>query len=229
MRLDLPRRMARLRASGVVAAGALVIAAEARAAVPGPTLRLFVRVHDAYGTPAPELAGAHEAVARLLSPAGILVEWLDCSIPGTRPRADECRLVLRAGELVLHLRGGPPGGRTLGYAYVDVERREGALATVLVDRVQALADAAAVDRGELLGRAIVHELVHLLLGSVAHARSGLMRASWQADELRRDRLRSWSLSQEERARLRRGLQTRLPGSLLAAGDGERPRVEGPVG
>ena len=54
-----------------------------------------------------------------------------------------------------------------------------------VDRIDALARQAGVDPGMLLGRAVAHEIGHLILGTTKHAKSGLMRATWKTDELRR--------------------------------------------
>jgi hypothetical protein len=175
------------------------------------SLRVQVRVHPVFPTPARDLARAQRTAGAMLESAGVAIDWLDCSLDGARPPAHECEEIPRSDELVLRLLAAPSRGTrdALGYAYVDIDRRQGTLATVHVDRVQALADEAWVERGRLLGLAIAHELVHLLTGSVAHTRDGLMRASWSVDELRRDGFRRWSIARDEAARLRRGLQARV--------------------
>jgi hypothetical protein len=94
---------------------------------------------------------------------------------------------------------------------VDVAERKGTLATIYVDRVDALAAGAGVDRGELLGRAIAHEIGHLLLGTSDHPRSGLMRATWKAVEIRRDMPLDWLFSGEQGAEMRRRLAAREAG------------------
>jgi hypothetical protein len=58
----------------------------------------------------------------------------------------------------------------------------------------------------LLGRAIAHEIGHLLLGSAEHPRLGLMRALWSHDELRGRKPAHWGFSAREAAQMR---QTRL--------------------
>jgi hypothetical protein len=59
-----------------------------------------------------------------------------------------------------------------------------------------------VDSGRLLGRAIAHEIGHLLLGTSGHANRGLMRARWLTGELQRDWPLDWILSAPEGSRMR---------------------------
>jgi hypothetical protein len=60
----------------------------------------------------------------------------------------------------------------------------------------------------LLGRAIAHEIGHLLLGTASHACAGLMRARWLTGELQRDWPLDWVLSVPEGARMRWRLMVR---------------------
>ena len=91
---------------------------------------------------------------------------------------------------------------------MDVVAREGSLATVYVDRVNALADIAGRDRAELLGLAIAHEIGHVLLGTSAHAAVGLMLATWTAYELRRRWSLDWMFGEQECLEMRRRLAER---------------------
>jgi hypothetical protein len=50
-----------------------------------------------------------------------------------------------------------------------------------------------IDHNKLLGRAIAHEIGHLLLATNTHAPSGLMRELWSHDELQRARREDWVL------------------------------------
>ena len=85
----------------------------------------------------------------------------------------------------------------------------GSLATIYLDRVQELAALAAVDESELLGRAIAHEIGHMLIGRPDHSRTGLMRAVWVSGELRRGVPTDWLFSGGEAAELRRQLASRM--------------------
>ena len=101
---------------------------------------------------------------------------------------------------------------SLGFSYVDVERRSGTLATVFADRVNALAAIAGghlVDSGgQLLGRAMAHEIGHLLLGTTHHADRGLMRGRWTTIDLRKNQPWDWALSREEADLMRRAIAVR---------------------
>ena len=57
-----------------------------------------------------------------------------------------------------------------------MRERTGVLATIFVDSVELIASLSEIDATLLLGRAIAHELGHLLLGTNAHSVRGLMRA-----------------------------------------------------
>jgi hypothetical protein len=100
---------------------------------------------------------------------------------------------------------------SLGFSYVDVERRSGTLATVFADRVNALAALAGghlVDSGgQLLGRAMAHEIGHLLLGTTHHA-DRLMRGRWTTIDLRKNQPWDWALSREEADLMRRAIAVR---------------------
>ncbi|HEX2523775.1 MAG TPA: hypothetical protein VHP35_16760, partial [Terriglobia bacterium] len=79
----------------------------------------------------------------------------------------------------------PFGPSHLGYAATSEEG--GVLATIFFHRVEAPAWG---DPSFALGSAIAHELGHLLLGNGRgnggpHSASGLMRAHWQRDDLKR--------------------------------------------
>jgi hypothetical protein len=164
-------------------------------------LSLAVRVYDNTGVPPGDRASALAAAHDILKDAGIAVTWLD---DDNVPAAAEVivRIVTAPAEAL-------PG--PLGFSLIDVERRAGTLATVYADRVTSLAALSGADPGRLLGRAMAHEIGHLLLGTTRHADRGLMRGVWTSVELHRDRVWDWSLSPEDVARMRRGLAARLRG------------------
>jgi hypothetical protein len=82
------------------------------------------------------------------------------------------------------------------------------LATVDPELVLRIARGSAVDFATLLGRAIAHEIGHLLLGHSRHSRVGLMRAIWSQDEIRGIRPTNWQFSAAEAAEMRHGLAAR---------------------
>jgi hypothetical protein len=64
-----------------------------------------------------------------------------------------------------------------------------------------------LDAPELLGRAIAHEIGHLLLRAPGHAQSGLMRPLWTDEELSQNRPGDWTFSEAERDRVQDVEQT----------------------
>ena len=94
----------------------------------------------------------------------------------------------------------------LGEAFVDTRQRTGVLATVFADRVELLAGLSETDSALLLGRAIAHEVGHLLLGSNAHSLRGLMCAQWTPADIRRHARTDWELTRDDAAAIRKRLQ-----------------------
>jgi hypothetical protein len=169
-------------------------------------LSLVVRVYDNVGIAAKEMESALAAAHAVLADAGIAVTWREC------PR-EACQDLgpLAPAEIVVRVIAAPPASLpdSLGFSLVDVERRAGTLATVFTDRVDALSALAGTASGQLLGRAMAHEIGHLLLGTTHHADRGLMRGLWTTSDLKKEQPWDWVLSREDGARMRRGLAARL--------------------
>jgi hypothetical protein len=104
------------------------------------------------------------------------------------------------------------GAVSLGSAMLDKARAGGVLITIDLLPVRAVADGAGCDFSTLLGRAIAHEIGHLLLGSAHHPPDGLMRAFWSQDELRGAKSARWFFSPAEAAQMRRSLAARPRGA-----------------
>jgi hypothetical protein len=167
-------------------------------------LPLVVRTYDSAGVSDAVLAHAEDRARMTLAAAGINPIWRPCHATGciARPKPHEIEI-----RFVRSTPASDPG--SLGFAAVDVAMRAGTLATIYVDRVTALASQSNVDRDELLGYAVAHEIGHLLLGTTEHAAYGLMRATWRADELRRALPLDWIFSGAEGAEMRRRLSARV--------------------
>jgi hypothetical protein len=181
-------------------------------------LSLIVRIYDAFGVPADHLDRARTTADRILKDAGVTIAWRQCPCPAP----------VGPGELMVRIIAASPLSEpaSLGFSYVDVSRRAGTLATVFADRVHALAVAAAVgtdDDGQLLGRAIAHEVTHLLVGTHAHELYGLMRGQWTINELAKPQPSDWMLSATERAQIRqaivrRSIESTVPATVTADAD-----------
>lgn len=176
----------------------------------GPSLVVRTYTHP---DSARDITTARRVASAILERAAIRVEWVECGLPDAASASGEiCRRPRKWDELVVRVvplantSGSVPGG-SLGFAFVDLQAGGGWLATVYPDRVERLAKAAAVDRAELLGRAMAHEIGHLLLGTNDHADAGLMRASWSGADLRRNRAAEWVFHRDEGEAMRRRIAT----------------------
>lgn len=152
---------------------------------------LNVRVYDNADVPKAALRAAMEVAAQALEPAEVQVAWLSCSTSS----GGRCTAPPGRGELIVRLvrstTQSPEGDDELGTALVDPATGTGVLATVFVDRVERLARATEGDLGTLLGRAMAHEIGHLLMGRASHAVRGLMRPRWTRAEIVRNARADW--------------------------------------
>lgn len=179
---------------------------------------LVARLYDMPSSDAAARAAAMSVAAAILGDAGLAVQWRDCGRGG----ADyPCRPVDGARELIVRVMptGGVPeplrapvsaraavDAPTLHLGVAAVEAGvTGMLATVYRDNVLRVTQRAGLDYGELLGRAIAHEVGHLLLRGAGHSLSGLMRAVWTDAELIANRREDWTFAPPERDGLRAGI------------------------
>jgi hypothetical protein len=177
---------------------------------------VVVRVYDANGVMAGTNRAALDQARKTLEAASIDVIWRLC------PTAPSCNAPMAPGELAIRIvrSAGPPRyhrAMPLGDAMLDTRSGHGVLATIYIDRVEWLAHEAGADSRALLGRAIAHELGHLLLATTTHGPAGLMRAFWSQDEVRRGRARDWTFAPTELATIRRRAEARHRDASLAWG------------
>jgi hypothetical protein len=172
----------------------LLSASQARAADPSPEQArtpLVVRVYNGADLPSRDVREATRVAASILVAGGVDVQWKACPRTAVSPDTNACRQPLAGNEAVLRLIPAATSmaaeSAPLGFTLLDRAGRRPVLSTVLMDRVADVARRAKVDLPLLTGRAMAHELGHLLLGTSGHADAGLMRAFW-SDET----LRSWS-------------------------------------
>jgi len=147
----------------------------------------------------------------MLSSVAIATIWRNCRIVGRRSaeEVDPCTDKIGVNELIIRVVGGThedaEAGAPLGYSSIDGRLRMGTLATIFADRVSAVANALYIDRGTLFGRAVAHEVGHLLIGEAGHPASGLMRAYWSGHTLIENRAEDWIFSSEQGQLMRMAL------------------------
>lgn len=138
---------------------------------------ITVVVNDSAKVEAAILVKAEKEATRLFDSAGISIRWLHCA------KTDACRRALLPDEFVLHI---VPTGKTrdnlvYGEAFLGEDGR-GKYSDVFFDRIRTTPGN--IDVGRLLGLVAAHELGHLLLGSRAHSRVGIMMPIWEKDCVR---------------------------------------------
>jgi hypothetical protein len=162
----------------------------------GLAATIFIRIYNNFGVPAPELAAAKQDVEAVLREAGVNVTWADCWVGDRQPASAPARCQEPVGgDIVLRLQKRAETDRSrfvsMGFSLVGTADAAPYLATVYVDRVESVARGAGIDPRRVLGLAISHEIGHVLLNSNTHAPSGLMRADWSRNELRRKDAAAW--------------------------------------
>lgn len=146
---------------------------------------------------------ALEVATEVFATAHVDVVWTLCK-PGVcmTPSAEALKL-----RVVTSPPGAEPNPGVLGHAMIDARLRAGVLATVFIDRTRQLAGSLGLDYRVLLGRAMAHELAHLLLGTSTHG-TGLMRDFWSQEELLGARRNDWILDPLDAATIRDRLARR---------------------
>jgi hypothetical protein len=168
---------------------------------------ITVRIYDATELGQSDMRIALRVAATTLASAEVHVTWYECPA-STAGSAGRCDAPLGTRELAIRIVRSPARiddlrTTALGDAFVDTRAGQGVLATLYADRVQRLADAAGTDAATLLGRALAHELGHLLVATNAHSTFGLMRAVWSRDEIRRSSQFDWAFTKLDVDRIQR--------------------------
>ena len=168
--------------------------------------RLVVRTYNNAGVTAAEMTRARGVASVILEGARLQAVWRDC--------ASACDDAPGPRELIVRIVAAPQGivADSLGCALVDLQDGAGTLATIYSDRINVVASRTGVDAGTLLGRAVAHEIGHLLLGTARHSASGLMRALWSDRELQRGKTADWTFAPDEVEGIVRRFATRPCGA-----------------
>ncbi|HZI78391.1 MAG TPA: hypothetical protein VFD69_02700 [Vicinamibacterales bacterium] len=165
-----------------------------------------VRVYDSAGVTPRDRAAALKTAGAILSRANLDATWIVCTPARDGKQQPGCDAAPASHELVVRLTYSSPtaedgNSRAFGYSLIDATTSTGTLSTVFVDRVDWLASTGKAVRADVLGRAIAHEIGHQILGSNDHSARGLMRETWTAEELTRNRPEDWQFSSAQRTAL----------------------------
>jgi hypothetical protein len=150
------------------------------------TAQVTVSIYNHAGVPATILDGAERRAASILESANFDVVWLHCVRPSNED-AIACKKIDLPGHLALRIIpdvASSMSDAAFGVTFLAADGT-GKYSDVFWKRAVDLHATSSLDLGSVLGSVIAHELGHLLLGSHAHAVSGIMRTHWEAEELRR--------------------------------------------
>lgn len=182
------------------------------AADTGPA-HLVIRIYDGTSADAATRTAAMHTAAAIVADGGIDATWQDCTAGAHRPACTPSRL---GRELIIRIMATPAPGTLvaggasatggtagtlsliLGFAVIDPASGIGSLATVFMDRIQAIAQRTDVAASSVLGLTMAHEVGHLLLGTPTHGRTGLMRETWTDQELALGREDDWQFGPSEK-------------------------------
>jgi hypothetical protein len=188
-------------AAAVTLVATLVVASVSPALA--QTNHLTIRMYDYSAVDRRVRTGAVDEARAIVDDAGVTADWHDCSRSELcAPEAGDLviRVVRETGSSELEWR------RALGYSVVDPGAGTGMLATIYINRVEDAARHAGADVALLLGRAVAHEVGHLILHTNEHGNHGLMRAIWTEDEMFRNTHDDWVFASPERTQIHSALQ-----------------------
>jgi hypothetical protein len=198
----------------------VVCACTATSASAQQRAHITVRTYNTYNVSRKELSAAFKSAGDLLASVDVDVRWRECRVREDRDRVrDGCIDPLAPDELIVRIVRTPHGVQAideLGFSYVDSVRRTGTLATVFADRVHALASQRDAGASVLLGRAMAHEVGHLLIGSTDHSQDGLMRQRWTVRSRLLDQGPQWQFSAADAAAIRSGAAGRAAERVMLA-------------
>jgi hypothetical protein len=188
---------------------------------------ILVRVYDNAGVVSPDLNDALKHSREILRRAEVTVDWVQCPARRTGPVPAICDSPPGNSEIVVRLVQGAEKDRDkrpLGQPLLDRSRGTGVFATVFMNRVDRFAEVAQYSRSVVLGRAIAHEIGHLILGTDDHSATGLMREVWTVEQLVRNRSEDWQFSPAQTFELRSAW---LAGGSLASKVQQTPSTKRP--
>ena len=155
-------------------------------------LKIVLRVYNYAKVPRKTLASALQEAQHIFEKANVETDWLVCPIAASPEKPNSaCDDEKPSGLLVIDVSVLPESmadrldahDEDVGFA-LSTSGGGGFEAGVFSDRVTKLAESRRiVDCRLLLAVVMAHEIGHLLLGRESHSPSGIMRATWDREEM----------------------------------------------
>ena len=176
---------------------------------PHTTLGLTVQVYN-WASVAPRiLTMAEDEATRVFREAGVTVSWLNCPLSIPEAAANPiCIEPCPPSRFAVRINSELPANlakSSLGVALSE----NGIYATIYYPRVAEYAKEGIATHSQILGHAIAHEMGHLLLGPVPHARFGIMRGGWTTEDLHSITMGAFLFSPHQSALIRQAAMRRM--------------------
>ena len=149
--------------------------------------QVTVSVYDYAQLPRDTLTRAEQQATTIFSHVGLDITWLNCTQTDGGSGSTACNEMDGPIHLILRITSNLASSTkdtAFGIAHLASDGT-GKYGDVFWKRVRDLQANSKIDVVFILANVMAHEMGHLLLGSNAHAISGIMRAHWESDELRR--------------------------------------------
>jgi hypothetical protein len=185
----------------------------------GEELAVTIQIHDYAGVSAKALSRACAVVSRIYANIEVRTDWIGVvrfdkrrkPLPGQETPRSVAQFTLNILTMKMVDRH-RVGDFVLGYVAVSTEGM-GRIAYVINDRVEDTAAQVPMNKGDLLGFVMAHEIGHLLLphGSASqphdsHTLTGLMRGRWDVTDFVRLDVRTLSFPQAQARQIRDAIE-----------------------
>jgi hypothetical protein len=168
-------------------------------------LQLTVRMYSRLEVSPWLLDAASVEAARVLSGIPVRLSWLNCAAPAHPLRCESPETTV---DLTIRLLSKALPDASPNALCMAMWSASGGSAALFFDRALSIRRPGIL-LPHILGRAMAHEIVHLLMGVAPHSDLGLMRGLWSAEELRMDRGACLGLSAHAVESIRAGAANRV--------------------
>ena len=165
--------------------------------------QVTVFVSNSATAPEKIVLAAEQNAGRIFHQAGVELEWVNCGGQAVSLSQAQCLDNVTSLGLVVRI---IPHARTLGddiFGVSFVDHDSGTYADLFFEPIEQLHQQNRdISLAPILGDVLAHELGHLLLGSNAHSRDGIMQPHWTREQLHRVAIGQMRFSKEQSARMR---------------------------
>ena len=165
-------------------------------AEPNPTIRILV--YNTAEAPRDILRGAEREATRIISQAGVSVNWFDCTAGHSDVGSPNvCQEGWGPVNIGLRVLAKPTASRNLQGERFGFAISPGLASAYYDYRARFISDEFGMGLPLILGCVIAHEIGHLLLGPDSHSTEGVMQAGWGQRQLRQALMRDLLFSPQQ--------------------------------